>query len=51
MNVLHYFGSGVLVVLLAMVIVSLIHARKVSTDGVVGYGVVVVVILLMLLRT
>lgn len=51
MVILDYLGSSVLVVLLAMVIVNLFHARKLQFKGVMGYTVVTMIVLLMLLRT
>ncbi len=51
MVVLNYLGSAVLVVILAMVIVNLLHARRIQFKGVIGYTIVVIMILLMLLRT
>lgn len=51
MVILDYLGSAVLVVMLAMVIVNLCHARRLQFKGVMGYTVIAIVILLMLLRT
>ena len=51
LNILHYVGSSMLLVVIAYILVELIHSKKVNKTAIAGRVFILVVLFIALLRT